>query len=638
MKKKTLKGVVSCILAAVMIFSIAIPAFAETGSTIDSPIIVINGINNNPLVSDPDTSNAKVVFPPTDEEIEFTVGEMLTLAVTSMASGDYSEILNWFVGSQLYKKFEAIQLNPDGTSKSENLGVNTYTHSISYYNTDDEMTGTVAGSIGLAMADRVGGKNVYVFTYDWRLDPLETAEKLKDYIAAVKKNSGKDSVSIISEGYGSTIATTYLCEFYDDATGTVKNFVTVNSAFEGTSLIGDIFTGRLQSQSTNVANQTFSSAFIRYTNDVSDNVATWFSTWLTNYILNRNWEVQSLCMDISVMMSHVKKPLYEKYLKQMLRNFTGLWAMVPTDYYDDAVDFMFDESTDSTSNTEFIEKIQTFKNYQANASDYLNKAKSEGINISIVSSWDLQLIPLGDNSTSDDEMFGISAQSDGLIDTYYSSFGATCIPLNDVGDAINHEQVNTDGECANHNHMCDYYDYLDPDHRWGGIAHYIDASTCALPENTWFIHNMKHGTFDKNSNSADFLVWLVTASKMTSVWSNVYYMQFLNYNRYVNPGYLTLPVNQPNPAYLLGDVNLDGKINAADARLTLRIAAKLEEYPKATSVIFKNADVNGDGVITAADARIILRVSAALNSFDDFKHTSDVDESSTKTTPTTKAS
>ena len=36
-----------------------------------------------------------------------------------------------------------------------------------------------------------------------------------------------------------------------------------------------------------------------------------------------------------------------------------------------------------------------------------------------------------------------------------------------------------------------------------------------------------------------------------------------------------------------------------------------------------NADVNGDGLITAADARIILRVSAGLASFDDYKNTTD---------------
>ena len=60
---------------------------------------------------------------------------------------------------------------------------------------------------------------------------------------------------------------------------------------------------------------------------------------------------------------------------------------------------------------------------------------------------------------------------------------------------------------------------------------------------------------------------------------------------------------------MIGDVNKDGKITAADARLALRISATLvtpTDYQK------KAADMNGDGKITAADARKILRKSAQL--------------------------
>ncbi|MBR5233301.1 MAG: phosphodiester glycosidase family protein [Clostridia bacterium] len=63
----------------------------------------------------------------------------------------------------------------------------------------------------------------------------------------------------------------------------------------------------------------------------------------------------------------------------------------------------------------------------------------------------------------------------------------------------------------------------------------------------------------------------------------------------------------PNPE--IGDVNADGKISAADARLALRISAKLEDAD-GTQMI--TADYNKDGKITAADARKILRKSAKL--------------------------
>ncbi|MCD7775039.1 MAG: GBS Bsp-like repeat-containing protein [Clostridiales bacterium] len=61
-----------------------------------------------------------------------------------------------------------------------------------------------------------------------------------------------------------------------------------------------------------------------------------------------------------------------------------------------------------------------------------------------------------------------------------------------------------------------------------------------------------------------------------------------------------------------GDANCDGKVNAADARYALRIAAKLEYCNPALEYA---VDANGDGKTTSADARLILRVSAKLESF-----------------------
>ena len=58
-----------------------------------------------------------------------------------------------------------------------------------------------------------------------------------------------------------------------------------------------------------------------------------------------------------------------------------------------------------------------------------------------------------------------------------------------------------------------------------------------------------------------------------------------------------------------GDVDGNGKITAADARLALRISAKLE---KATEYQTRIADMDKNNKITAADARKILRISAKL--------------------------
>ncbi len=62
-----------------------------------------------------------------------------------------------------------------------------------------------------------------------------------------------------------------------------------------------------------------------------------------------------------------------------------------------------------------------------------------------------------------------------------------------------------------------------------------------------------------------------------------------------------------------GDVNVDGRITAADARQALRASAGLD---KLDDISFIAADMNGDGKVTASDARKILRISAGLEKAD----------------------
>jgi len=60
---------------------------------------------------------------------------------------------------------------------------------------------------------------------------------------------------------------------------------------------------------------------------------------------------------------------------------------------------------------------------------------------------------------------------------------------------------------------------------------------------------------------------------------------------------------------LYGDVNLDGKITAADATMVLRYIVGLEEL---SDIQKRAADVTADGEITAADATMILRYIVGL--------------------------
>lgn len=63
------------------------------------------------------------------------------------------------------------------------------------------------------------------------------------------------------------------------------------------------------------------------------------------------------------------------------------------------------------------------------------------------------------------------------------------------------------------------------------------------------------------------------------------------------------------PEYILGDVDMNGEIKAADARLALRASVGLETL---SDIQKKAADADKNGEIKAADARLILRASVGL--------------------------
>jgi len=73
-------------------------------------------------------------------------------------------------------------------------------------------------------------------------------------------------------------------------------------------------------------------------------------------------------------------------------------------------------------------------------------------------------------------------------------------------------------------------------------------------------------------------------------------------------------------AFKKGDIDDNGEVTVADARLALRAAIKLTDagydFTNKTSREFKAADVDASGDISVNDARSILRVSIKLDSFD----------------------
>ena len=236
--KRTLKKVLSLVLSVILVFGIGVSAFAED---VNTPVIVVNDLDKNPII-DTETGETAFSFADYRKTILFTTGFSdditgLVSKVMELVAGmgidvsnlDIKAILNSIdvqalVNTYLseieakYENFNKVALNEDGTSKDgkysiEDLGNGCFS---------DIDTDVYGSEIAYSIAEQIGYENVYVFNYDFRLDPVENAAEFDKYVSRIKEASGSDKVNIVSEGYGSVIAVTYLSEHKDDAVESVS--------------------------------------------------------------------------------------------------------------------------------------------------------------------------------------------------------------------------------------------------------------------------------------------------------------------------------------------------------------------------------------------------------------------------------
>ncbi len=665
------KKIISILLAIIMTAVVCVPAFAASDGPL--PIVVIGGIESNPII---DKETGDVLFDPGAliPDLYFTSGfpenfeELFSAEVIKdLTSGDKQamdvvntlaqylgfadditaitnklielvtplladmeiDMSNFDIGAllgaidwqqialDLVHKLEQyendlrrISMKEDGTPKDKKTAGIPAGGNIDWlYDEYPDAADAAMGDLATTISDIYGTDQTYVFTYDWRLSPITNAKALNKFIEnVVRKETGSRKIDLISEGYGSTIAVTYLAKHADRAKKVLQDFITVSSAFEGTSLAADVYTGNIPSKVFDI--EDYSRALVRFINDRSDNPITGGAAWIASYTLSREWEIQELGIHIIDLINKIADSEDFAFVRDFLKYTPGLWALVPYDYYGDALDHTFgyvepeDGGEELNANEKLAAAIDEFKALQEDPAGILLNVRESGVRMDVVAMWNVQMLPIGKSC---------GVQSDGFIDTAYQSFGATCIDINEVAEAMHAVQA----EDTDHDHMSNTFDALDPLAKYAARCRYIDASTCALPENTWFIYNMKHDTCDTESNSTDFLIWLIEADHERDVWEETAYPQFMQYNRFVHPGVLsnngyTYTDSGIPGSYLWGDADLDGKVTTADAVFAFRAAAG-KEYVDEESVVFKNADVDGDGVITEDDAAAILAAAAGLD-------------------------
>lgn len=545
MKKGLFRKSVSLLLSAALLLLLFVPALAASDKQGKNPLLIVTGFTEYTLV---DTTTGTAAFPPDTQNIVNTVAAaapaLLQLLVSGRTQADFDALCD-AVLPVVNALFDPIACNPDGTIKHNEVGLAVqYPESVAEYGLETIMQPEAFDKDLLpAAVNAVGAENVYVYGLDWRLDPMDIADEINEWVQHIQAQTGAEKVSIAGISMGGVMVSAYLAKY---GTADISNVTMISSAFTGLEYVGRLFRGELEIDENGL--------YLLLEQLIGSDVLTriFGSTGIVRYLIALVDDLYAACGD----------RIFTECLIPAFGYNPGMWSFVPAADYASCKAFMFSRMDSTDAEKAALEaKLDAYHEVQANVGSTLKAAKAAGVNVAIVSNYNWQMPPVSTAS----EMTG-----DQVIETMHTSGFATCA---NIGETL--PEGVTGG-------------YVSPDRM-------IDASTCLLPDETWFIKNMKHVDFSIAQNQCDFYIWLMTTETPVNIHSNAAYPQFLLYNPETK-------VLTPQ-TMLRGDVNFDGRVDLVDARLVLR---HVRSFITLSAVALEAADMDGNNMVLHADAQAIM--------------------------------
>lgn len=460
-----MKKIIAILLSVVLIFSIGTAAYAVSETDAcdcgNVPVIFVTGFASTPLIADKGLETERSVFGPEAGPLIVGIVKLMPAVFMLVLCGneDYFATAVCTFANDL---FGEMYCDDSGNPVYDNISTQDWEEPTDCHDKDTQ----------------------HKFYYDWRRDVFDIAAELNDYIEEIKALTGHSKVALRSESMGGAVTMTYLSVYGHDSIDTI---VMQSSAFNGITLMGDIFTGDLKIESESILN--YIKNFV-----VGDSQTMILARVLISYC---NFLMNPVAGFVDQTLSDTKEQLFDGAIRDMIGNFAGLWTFVPQESYEEAKNFMLDE----TENAELIRKIDRYHyGVMDRTKELLDSAMADGMKLAIISNYGKAGVPVGTD---------VNFQSDFLIDTARTSHGATCSTIDGtLGDG--YVQAIADG----HNHLsCDGQ---------------IDASTCLYPEQTWFIKDMLHTGYTAGYD--EFVYQFIYDSEQQTVWSRSDYPQFLYNN------------------------------------------------------------------------------------------------------------
>lgn len=484
------KKLISIIIAVAMLVSVAVvPASAEAAvSTVstaytpdydtETPIIIVHGMSqNDTYLLNEDGSRM------TDKNGDYITGWPLEIDVTALLKEALVPLVSSVVTrtdaglseamrTGAYNALYAIHKDNEGNYLTP-VEVPCYEYPMSEMT--EELKEYYCNFIPLqGLADIVGEEKIYYFGYDSFGDVIGETEKLHHYIHdVVLPQTGAEQVRLCHISLGGTIAVNYL-ETYPEDYDLIKRMLFVIPAIDGSDIIGDILTGNLS---------------ILYDDEML--YGKFLPTLLGDSALAYFLNIVLRILPDDVLKSALAS-LADGVCEAGIRTTTIMWALCPTDYYEEArAKWIADEEY-----AVIAEKVDYFMNARANFGKNLYALMDTGAEAFNICCYGGGMFPLCRDYNK--------TNGDGIVHSNSASMWAT---FADVGKTLGEDYVAAGTYCNNPAH-----DHISPDNT-------VDPTTGLLPCTTWYIKNQDHEKLPQNDAALKMAFDIMTDENIDDVYS-----------------------------------------------------------------------------------------------------------------------
>lgn len=453
-----MKKVISVLLCVLFLFSaFAFAAVAaENAEKSDIPVIYIKGRNNRTILKADGTPAANAKELDRLEYISDVAGPVLEEFAKAYITDDYSDWMDALVDS-IAPIYDDWRLDPDGTA----------TEVGSYINWDPATCSIKKKASGYGIMD-------YMFYYDWRLSPFDVADQLDTYIERVCKVTGHDKVNIHARCLGANFAMAYI---YNSHTGEYDHEFRVSGLVLNTSaLAGYISAGALFSNKILFDPDVIDQYASFHGNDAFDDPL--YNTILTTMVSVCNmakilgWGTEM----IEEIYGKVGDELIPKIIMASYGGFPSYWSMISDSYFDEAKAAVFYNEELEEKYAGLIERADEYHeklgkvNKETGYTGYeqliLDCKQAHGMSTAVIAKYGSPFIPVVENS---------NITGDGRGTAEELSLGATCTTIDETFSEEYLAEAREKGTDK----------YISKDLT-------VDASTCLLPDTTWFAKGLAH--------------------------------------------------------------------------------------------------------------------------------------------------